>query len=269
MVLFVIPASLISNYRGSEDVKSPVLHLVTWVTCFVVFTAMLFKIQHWPGAGIALIIALPFPYLVFLPVYLAVTSRKSNHNINDTVLVLMLLAVNSVFSVLLALNVTYKTISDSYNLARNYNSVEQVLQEIPQGSRPEITEKIDDVLKTIDEYQNVLLTFDGRTEASWIKEPSLYMPDSRAAAYAALDHAGYMTSDSKLDVKLRDLISAFKADPACRDLAESFVSILGLESTPGNYFSPIPTYFHNNFMYWSLEWLDSVETNLRLLKLAL
>jgi hypothetical protein len=35
----------------------------------------LFKIMHWPGAGIFLMVALPFPFLVFLPVYLYVTSR--------------------------------------------------------------------------------------------------------------------------------------------------------------------------------------------------
>jgi hypothetical protein len=269
MVLIVLPACLISNYRDNEEVKSPVLHIITWFTCFVIFTAILFKIQHWPGASIALVIALPFPYLVFLPVYLVVTSRKTNHNINDTVLVLMLLAFNSVFSVFLSLNVAYKVISDSYNISQNYNRVELVLQGIPQGSHPILSEKIDDVLKTIDDYQTILLNSEGVTEAQWTKEPSFIQPDSRNAAYAALDNAGYMTTDNLLDKKLRDLISAIKSDPACSDLAENFVPILGLEPTPKNYFSPVPTYFHNNFLYWSVEWLDSVETNLRLLKLAL
>ena len=84
-------------------------------------------------AGIALLIALPFPYIVFLPVFLAVTSKNKNFNIYNTVFVLMLLlALNSVFSVLLALNVSKDAVDDSYNLPKNYKRLEAVMAQLPQ-----------------------------------------------------------------------------------------------------------------------------------------
>lgn len=99
-VIIFMPASLISIYRDKRE--NGLLYLISGITCFVVFTAMLFKIMHWPFAGIALTIAIPFPYLVFLPVFLYSTSRNNSFSLYSTVLVLFLLALNSVFNVLLA-----------------------------------------------------------------------------------------------------------------------------------------------------------------------
>ena len=120
LVLLFLPLALANHYRANGNGKSLLLHIVTYITCFVVFTAMLFKLLHWPHAGILLTIALPFPYVVFLPVFIFVTSKDRNFNIYNTVYVLFLLALNSVFSGLLSLNVTSERIEDSYQLSRNY-----------------------------------------------------------------------------------------------------------------------------------------------------
>jgi hypothetical protein len=66
---------------------------------------MLFKVMHWPYAGHLLMISLPFPFVVFLPVWLYFTARIKNFNINNTIFVLFLLALHAVFSALLALNI--------------------------------------------------------------------------------------------------------------------------------------------------------------------
>lgn len=104
LVLIFIPMALINNYRSGDNKEYLSLYIVTWLTCLVVFTSMIFKIQHWPGAGVGLLIAMPFPYLFFLPVFLIVTRKNQNFNIYNTVCVLLLLVINSVFSALLALN---------------------------------------------------------------------------------------------------------------------------------------------------------------------
>ncbi len=127
LVLLFFPAALINNYKAEGNSQNKLLYIVTFITCFVVFTAMLFKIMHWPHAGVALLIALPFPYIVFLPVFLTVTSKNKNFNIYNTVFVLLLLALNSVFSALLSLNVSRNTIVDSFNISRNYNNIETAM----------------------------------------------------------------------------------------------------------------------------------------------
>lgn len=49
------------------------------------------------GAGRLLMIAIPFPYVVFLQVFLTVTAKNKNFSINNTIFVLLLLAGVSVF----------------------------------------------------------------------------------------------------------------------------------------------------------------------------
>ena len=147
MLVFVfLPLALRNHYRTEGNRKNLALYIVTWLTCFVVFGGMLFKIMHWPGAGKALMIALPFPYVVFLPVFLAVTAKDKSFSIYNTVYVLFLLAGISVFSALLALNVSKEKIDDSMGLSRNYNRLEAVLNELPSPAiQTPVVLKIDDV----------------------------------------------------------------------------------------------------------------------------
>lgn len=270
MVFIVLPAGLINNYRNTEGPRKPGLHFVTWLTCFVVFTAMIFKIQHWPGAGIALLLALPFPYVVFLPVYLVVTSKNPQHTVNNTIMVLMLLVVNSVFSAMLALNVSYQKIADSLNIAGNYTRVEAALQNSPGNSDSDICVKIDDVLETLHKYKAALLSYEGISESQWSATPAvLRQPDSRVAAYNTLEKKGWLRPENELEQKLRTLIEALKSEPKFKDLDESALSIFGLEPAQKGYFYPLAKITYNNPLSWTLIWFDSLETNLNLIKISL
>ncbi len=103
-VFIFLPLALRNNYIAEGNPGNRLLYIVTWVTSFVFFISALFKMMHWPGAGTALAIALPFPFVVFLPVYLIVTSKNKNFDIYKTVFILFLLAAISAFSALLALS---------------------------------------------------------------------------------------------------------------------------------------------------------------------
>ena len=171
LVVLFLPLALINHYRSEDSNKSKSLYIVTWVTCFVVFISMLFKIQHWPFAGTLLIIALPLPYVIFLPVFINVTSKNKNFNIYNTVAVLLLLAINSIFAALLALNVAKDRIDDSYDLANNYDRIEAVLNRLPAaGSVQPLDKQIDDVMKIINEYQEIILKEGESTPEQWQSE---------------------------------------------------------------------------------------------------
>jgi uncharacterized membrane protein len=58
LVLLFLPAALIDNYKAEGNNQNRLLYIVTWITCFVVFIGMLFKLMHWPHAGVGLLIAL-------------------------------------------------------------------------------------------------------------------------------------------------------------------------------------------------------------------
>jgi hypothetical protein len=267
LALVFIPAALINQYKDEERKESLSLYIVTGITCFVVFTAMLFKIQHWPYAGLMLTIALPFPYVVFLPVFLAVTAKNKNFNIYNTVFVLFLLALNSVFAALLALNVTKVKIDDSYNLARNYNKLELALAELPSGnSQNPVNVKIDEVMKIVEEYQGIILKSEGSSNEQWSTNAgNLYRPDSRNVASVELSSAESAPLGGRLETSLKGLITVMQNTRGYEAMAKAapglfYFSELDPESVWGE------MVFQQNTLSWSLITLDGLKANLEMIK---
>jgi len=271
MVLLFLPLALVNHYKSEESSKNLLLYIVTWLTCFVIFISMLFKLMHWPGAGILLTIALPFPYVVFLPVFLSVTSRNKNFNIYNTVFVLLLLALNSVFSVLLALNVTYERIADSYDLSHNYNNVATALSHSPdQDLNPQVNMKIDEVLKIVDEYQNLILKSlkkEGISIEQWENGTAyLRKPDSRGIASEALLMYENPTAGSRLENGLKSLISEMQNVPGYESMAKAAPAIFGLNNSSGDVRDSTSRMFYDNYLAWVLIYLDGLRANLNMIK---
>lgn len=268
LVLVFLPSALIDHYRDGEPERNRLLHIVTYITCFVVFAAMLFKIQHWPYAGIFLLVALPFPFVVFLPVFLTVTSKNKNFNIYNLVFVLMLLALVSVFSALLSLNVAKDRIIDSYSLSGHYINFERIMNQLPASAVPKPVEiKIDQALGTINEYRDIILKSERMTAGQWGETPGdLKRPDSPAVAAQALEAAGDVPFGAKLEKELKEVISVLEKTKGCEDLAKATFSFAGFSDTniDENYWSA-GTFKHSN-LAWVLIYLDGLEANLLMIK---
>jgi hypothetical protein len=269
LVLLFLPAALINHYRAEGNKQGKLLYIVIYITCFVVFTAMLYKIQHWPGAGYALLIALPFPYIVFLPVFLAVTSRNKNFNIYNTVFVLLLLALNSVFAALLAMNVSKKTVIDSYSISRNYCKTEIALADFPISAKQSaVNAKIDEVLKITADYQDLILKHEGMTRELWKKEPgNLIRPENINTAISVLVDNGERIPGMKLRNAITELIDLMKQTKGFEDAAKALPSILDIDEEKEKD-DALDFYGRNIFipLSWALIYLDGVEANLKMIR---
>jgi hypothetical protein len=235
----------------------------------VVFGGMLFKIMHWPGAAKALMIALPFPYVVFLPVFLAVTAKDKSFSIYNTVYVLFLLAGISVFSALLALNVSKEKIDDSMGLSRNYNRLEAVLDELPSSAaHTPVALKIDEVLKIVDDYQSRIFAADRTSEEQWNNDPwTLRIPQAHDVSSRALIIEGKdPTMDYRLQSSLADLIDQLGNSDENSRLAEVVPGIFDFRETPDDPLGWTKEKFVITPQVWSLIYLDGLETNLKLLR---
>lgn len=266
LVLVFLPLALIDHFKAEGNRQNLLLHIVTWLTCFVVFTGMLFKILHWPFAGTLLTIALIFPYVVFLPVFLVTTSKNKNFNIHNTVFILLLLAANSVLSALLSLNVSAARIRDSYNLSSHYNQVGKVLDKLPANdSKSQVALKIDEALKVVDEYKGLILSFEGTSPEQYTDAGNLLRPDLRGAAIEALSTTGNAKVGEKLDNSLKALVKEIENTPGCEELAKAVPVILDLRQQ--NEDEPL-LIWHNitNTLSWTLIYLDGLETNLKMIK---
>ena len=271
LVLFFIPVALINHYKSEESSHNILLYFVTWLTCFVMFTAMLFKLQHWPGAGIMLTIAIPFPYVIFLPIFLTVTSRNKNFNIYNTVFVLLLLALNSVFAALLALNVSKDRIDDSYDLSENYNRLEKVLIQLPD-SYPQSTVdlKIDEVLKIINECQILILQDAGLTLEQWSSNPdNLKNPTARGVGFEALAMDSDLPPAYALLKGLNSLIDEMENTPGYEIFAKNSTVIADYRTRMETETEWVNRMILDTNLAWSLIFLDGLKTDLLLIKASL
>jgi hypothetical protein len=272
LIFVFTPLALRNHYNTEGDHKNALLYVVTWLSCFVVFGGMLYKIMHWPGAGIALMIALPFPYVVFLPVFLAVTSKDKNFNINNTVAVLVLLAGVSVFSALLALNVSKEKISDSMQLSGSYNRLEKALNEIPSPAvQSPVVQKIDDLLKIVNDYQSRIFASRNLTEEMWIDDPwSLPRPEAgNIGSYSLVIDRKHPFPDIRLQTGLKSLISDLQGTPGCEALAKAAPAIFDFTETNDDPYGWSQGKFFLIPGIWSLTYLDGLETNLKLIRAGL
>jgi hypothetical protein len=271
LIFIFLPAALIDNYKAEGKSNNKALYIVTYLTCFVVFVAMLFKIMHWPLAGLWLFVALPFPYIIFLPVFLVVTSKNKNFNIYNIVFVLILLALNSVFSALLALNVSKGTIVDSYNISRDYCHVEAAMDDLPAvGEQSAVDMKIDEVVKIADNYQDLILKYEGFTREQWKKGPvNLLNPESPNIPMAVLANSGESYPGDRLQKALQELVALMEQSKGYQATARALPSILGFAAENGT----DPDWTIRNVagtnLAWVLIYLDGLEANLKMIKTAL
>jgi hypothetical protein len=169
--------------------------------------------------------------------------------------------LNSVFSGLLALNVTSNRIEDSYRLARNYNSQEMVLAKLP-AAESSVNRKIDEVLKVINECQEIILKEDGITMEKWESVPGhINRPDSRGSAATTLGVSGLQYAE-RLNKTLKELIELMAATPGYEMLAKDAPLIFNFRSDDPEW----SKYVFNDFFAWVLIYLDGLEANLLTIK---
>jgi hypothetical protein len=271
LVLLFMPAALINNYKVEGNNQNRVLYIVTYITCFVVFIGMLFKIMHWPYAGIGLFIALPFPYIVFLPVFLIVTSKNRNFNIYNTVFVLLLLALNSVFSALLGLNVAKETITDSYIISQDYIKSEAAMAQFPVvDNKSAVNMKIDEILSISSGYQDIILKHEGVTREQWKNnQGNLLRADSPNIAASVLADNGEIPAGVRLEKALNELVVLMKQTKGYEETANALPAIVGLGAE--NEEDQATGFCSRNIIVplsWVLTYLDGLEANLRMIQLS-
>ncbi len=270
VVFAFLPLALISNYRIEKNRANLPLYYTTWVTCLIVMSAMLFKIMHWPGAGILVVVSLPFPFVVFLPVYLYVTSKNKNYNMYNMVFVLFLLAVQAMFAALLALNVSRERIDDSLTFAADYNRVEEKIRPVVKDSGADDSKIVVDInatLKIIDECQDMLFTGIGVTEKTWEEDPFKvpYM-DSRGYLANLLIYNNDNAPGIMLGKSLDNLFNDFKEMKGSGASYDTFASIINYQREEDDVNSWSETLFTDNYLSWVLIYLDELEVNLLFLK---
>jgi len=118
--LVFMPTALINSFRTETDKKLRTLYIIAYICILIDCTGVLFKVQHWPGTNILMIISIPLPFVLFLPVYLLSIRKNKQLNYNNLLLVLFFFAYFASISALLAINVSKGILDEYVDSANNY-----------------------------------------------------------------------------------------------------------------------------------------------------
>ena len=269
LIFVFMPLALINSTKDEDTKGNRLLYFVTWLTSFVVFAAMLFKIQRWPGSGLLMIVSIPFPFLVFLPVYLVVTSKQKGHNIFNTVYMLFLLMILACFTALLSLNVSKEKMVDSFNVIRSYHLSQNASGIIEEQQQSPVIKKIDEVIDITEEYRELYLGYLNIQSDMWKGDLGAFqtslsfsMPGGKAGRQAEAVR-------SKLLSELNDLISLIESTPGCESLATAAPSVFDLKKTASGDYDLDPDLNITPTHPWLLAYIMGLENNLKLIRTTL
>lgn len=267
LAFLFLPSALINHFEAHGTPQNRLLYIVTYATLLIVFTSMLFKIMHWPYAGYILFIAIPFPFVVFLPVWLYVTSGIKNFDINNTVFVLFLLALQAVFSALLSLNVTREKINNSLEFSKSLYSLNYNIEKSRASEgKSSVDISADEVIKNIEECRQLLYSRTGITREGLQTGTGVdIFMDSRNIALQTLLLPGEPSPGTKLEKSVRNYISEINKIPGCKDLSQQAGNLFYLneveeESTWAEMM------FADDYLSWIIVNLDAMENVVRVIQ---
>ena len=153
LCIVFMPIAVISANKD-EGKKRTLLYLAIYLTIVTDFSGGLFKIMHWPGAGILMIIGVLSPVFIFLSVYLYYHYREREESSINFLYIMFLLVYLSVMSSLLALNVSKEIldqalISEKLINMNEYRDLKSKLHNEKTDKIAELNNRTDQILKEI------------------------------------------------------------------------------------------------------------------------
>lgn len=270
LVFLFLPLALFNNFKVNGNAQNRLLYIVIWVTCLVIFSGMHFKIMHWPYVRPILIIAILFPFVVFLPVWLFVTSKIKNFDINNTIYILFLLALQAVFSALLSLNVSRERINSSLEFSGNLYSLNQTVETLPAiTDRSALSLAADEVISNVDGCRQLLFDRTGISRENLLNGTNndRYY-DSRNIALQLLLNTGSPTPAGKLEDSVRKFVDELGKVPGYQDITKQTVNLLKLDEATGDGTSWGELMFADNYLSWVIVDLDAMENIVRVIRMS-
>lgn len=260
-----LPSSLINVYRNNDEKSAKWLYIVTFIVFAFCLVGALFKIMHWPGAGILLLVGVPLPFVLFLPVYLYHTRKATEQSLFNNLGVMFGLTFLAVFSVLLALNVSYNTLENfALNAYHNESSVKfekQISKTFDNQNG--VSNKANEICKFIEEIKIEMLNV---TENQKDSETYALALNKKSASVISILFYSEEGEKSKAEI-LSDMVTEYremvnksgKANSQLKELANSLL-YKSYESNNSNW---IDVEFSTNQLTPLINVLTQIQSNVK------
>lgn len=282
LVLFILiftPLAIVSAYKAEK--KHAFVYIAGLITIMFIFTCALFKMMHWPGAGILLSIGIILPFILFLPAYLVYLKKKEEKNLGRLISVLLLLSYISAMNATLALSVSKNFIDDSMLVHDHYALLESYYEA-----------SVNNDLQNADSIQHLeLMKLSDRTEMLIKEVHALKIELLAAAAEENLDVvkadgtlnlrevlgkdnrqvSSVVMIGNKKGVELKSSIEEYKyflnefTGNNNKEYINQFLTTSDIE-LEGDTYSWEKLHFDGTMLIWALNNLESLEFRIRMIE---
>lgn len=188
--LIFLPTAHHALIKTSDDKLLRFLFTAAFISFGFDFIGMLFKVQHWPYAGILLLIGMPLPFVLFLPVYISYhIKRKLKTDLNFFGIILFMIYL-AVFSTLLAISPTKEVLTEYAYATNSISGANEYLSSSVSGFKDsEISKSTEQLVKQIEDTKQKLIL------AADIDNKSLIKPDQ------FIDYSQLSGKDMRLSIE--------------------------------------------------------------------
>lgn len=171
--LVFLPLAYFHLNNSTNDKLLKLVYLLGCISFLIVFVGVLFKLMHWPGASILLVVGLPIPFVLFLPAYIYYHIKRQLKTDGSFFGILFFMVYLAVFTSMLATSsqrtplqaYAYSTTECSKSnafLSQNLKDTSKTKQEV---SSAELIEKIEqiklDLIRSVADANTAVLNVDG------------------------------------------------------------------------------------------------------------
>ena len=233
LIVFVfLPLYFITNYKEDAEKKSPIYAIVGYLTLALLLVGAVFKIMHWPGAGMVIYASVGFLLIGFVPLYVVNVFQKSGKEKANLPYIVMLLVGISIVMLFSNINMS-KNVLDAYmeEAIANEQRVEEVqlrttkLMNWAQDST--YKDKLQTITKIHDQARGLQVMINEMQEGMkvFVNEPGIQIADlqakdNRGAGREAIVDNGSGHNFAVESKKFREMLLELIKDPVPKSQVE-------------------------------------------------
>ena len=148
-----MPIAYFQLIKSTSDKSLKLVYHMAFVSFFFGFLGMMFKVQHWDGASLIMLIAIPAPYVLFLPAYIRYhNKRKLKADLNFFAILFFMIYLG-LFTALLSLRISKNVVDAKANLGENIREINTYLL---AQNKPVIDKNLsEDVLQLVNRLEQI------------------------------------------------------------------------------------------------------------------
>ena len=111
-----LPLAIWNMVKAVQVKKLRNFYILVAIVMAFNFIGAMFKIMHWPGAGLMMIIGIPVPIVVFLPVYLYYHYKEKEESLTNFMYIMFFLVYLSVMSSMLSITIARDVLENAVSI---------------------------------------------------------------------------------------------------------------------------------------------------------